>query len=83
MHNVYSHRWSAGDIVVWNNRRVLHRVTQYAVATERRRLWRAEAIAEPPIAFLGSDEMDGDDKKAAERALGWQAGFRSTFGATC
>jgi alpha-ketoglutarate-dependent taurine dioxygenase len=41
---VYTHRWRRYDLLMWNNRRVLHRVLPYGVATDRRRLWRAEVV---------------------------------------
>ena len=37
---VYSHRWRAGDLIVWDNRCTMHRATPYAEMTERRVLYR-------------------------------------------
>jgi alpha-ketoglutarate-dependent taurine dioxygenase len=33
---VYSHRWTAGDILLWDNRCALHRVGPYDAATQPR-----------------------------------------------
>lgn len=45
---VYTHRWRRHDLLMWNNRRVLHRVLPYDDATQRRRLWRAEVVGGKP-----------------------------------
>ncbi len=34
---VYSHRWASGDVLVWDNRAVMHRATPFAASGERRR----------------------------------------------
>jgi len=36
----YAHRWRENDLIVWDNRAVLHRATEYD-PTEQRCLWRA------------------------------------------
>lgn len=36
----YRHKWSAGDAVLWDNRRVLHAGTAYDVVNERRLMYR-------------------------------------------
>lgn len=36
----YSHAWSPGDVLVWDNRAVLHRATPFAATGERRRMVR-------------------------------------------
>jgi alpha-ketoglutarate-dependent 2,4-dichlorophenoxyacetate dioxygenase len=51
-HNVYTHKWTEGDLVVWNNRRTLHRVLPYDLSAERRRLWRIEAYGDPPKPYV-------------------------------
>ena len=45
---VYSHRWAQGDIVIWDNRSVLHRATSYDSARHHRLMQRT-TIANPDI----------------------------------
>lgn len=40
---VYSHRWKNGDVVVWDNRAVMHRATPFASNRERRHMVRTTA----------------------------------------
>ena len=47
---VYRHRWSVGDAVLWDNRRVLHAATQYDVERQRRELHRTTWREDRPIA---------------------------------
>jgi alpha-ketoglutarate-dependent taurine dioxygenase len=37
---VYRHRWSPNDLIVWDNRAVLHRATPFANTNERRHMVR-------------------------------------------
>lgn len=62
---VYSHRWSAGDLVVWDNRCVLHRATPYDSVKYRRLLQRttvagseADYRREPAVAAMKSDRAN-------------------------
>lgn len=43
---IYTHDWEMADLVIWNNRRVLHRVLPYDMKSARRRLWRVEALSD-------------------------------------
>jgi alpha-ketoglutarate-dependent 2,4-dichlorophenoxyacetate dioxygenase len=36
----YAHRWQPHDLVIWDNRAVLHRATPFATTTERRHMVR-------------------------------------------
>lgn len=47
---VYAHRWSAGDLVVWDNRCTLHRATPYAFDRDTRTLWRTQVRGSAPRA---------------------------------
>jgi taurine dioxygenase len=47
---IYEHRWRAGDLIVWDNRALLHRATEYDAATVRRVMRRCTVIGEQPIA---------------------------------
>lgn len=43
---IYSHQWRANDVVIWDNRSVLHRATPYLQNTYRRVMHRT-VVAEP------------------------------------
>jgi alpha-ketoglutarate-dependent 2,4-dichlorophenoxyacetate dioxygenase len=43
---IYSHRWRTNDVVIWDNRSVLHRASPYLQGTHRRVLHRT-VVAEP------------------------------------
>jgi alpha-ketoglutarate-dependent 2,4-dichlorophenoxyacetate dioxygenase len=45
---IHSHRWSEGDVVIWDNRSVLHRATAYD-ASRHRRLMQRTTIGNPGI----------------------------------
>ena len=45
---IYSHRWQAGDIVIWDNRSVLHRATAYDTA-HHRRLMQRTTVSNPSV----------------------------------
>ena len=46
----YFHQWCEGDAVVWDNRRLMHRVTPFDMSKPRR-MWHTR-IAEIPIPNL-------------------------------
>ena len=45
---VYSHNWSVGDTVIWDNRGVLHRAAPYAPDSQREML-RTTVLGDEPI----------------------------------
>ncbi|MDJ0389071.1 TauD/TfdA family dioxygenase [Roseomonas sp. E05] len=45
---VYAHRWSRHDLVLWDNRAVLHRATPFASSAERRHMVRTTIAGEAP-----------------------------------
>lgn len=45
---VYAHRWRPHDLVLWDNRAVLHRATPFANTTERRHMVRTTVAGEGP-----------------------------------
>lgn len=45
---IYSHRWTPGDLLIWDNRAVLHRATPFASTTERRHLVRTTVAGQGP-----------------------------------
>ena len=46
---VYYHRWEPGDVVVWDNRCMLHRATEWDL-NERRVLRHVRVAGEPALA---------------------------------
>jgi len=44
----YEHRWSSGQMLVWDNRCVLHRATEFDVAREPRVIRRCTVLGEVP-----------------------------------
>jgi alpha-ketoglutarate-dependent 2,4-dichlorophenoxyacetate dioxygenase len=44
----YEHRWKAGELLVWDNRCVMHRATAYDPARERRVVRRCTVLGEVP-----------------------------------
>jgi alpha-ketoglutarate-dependent 2,4-dichlorophenoxyacetate dioxygenase len=44
----YSHRWRAGDLVIWDNRAVLHRATPYDSVRHRRLMQRTTVGGDAP-----------------------------------
>jgi taurine dioxygenase len=47
---IYRHKWRKGDMVIWDNRSVLHQATTDYNMTEYRYLYRVLLEGEPPIA---------------------------------
>ena len=45
---VHVHRWRAGDLVVWDNRCVLHRGTPWDRETQRRVMHRTTVLGDAP-----------------------------------
>jgi taurine dioxygenase len=44
----YRHRWSPGQLIAWDNRCLMHRVTAYDPATQRRVIRRCTVLGEVP-----------------------------------
>jgi taurine dioxygenase len=45
---IYAHRWSPGQLILWDNRCVMHRATEYDPATQRRVIRRCTVLGEVP-----------------------------------
>jgi alpha-ketoglutarate-dependent taurine dioxygenase len=43
---VFHHHWTVGDVVVWDNRRLMHRATPFDL-TQPRRMWHTRIAGEP------------------------------------
>jgi taurine dioxygenase len=46
---VYRHKWKVGDVVVWDNRGLLHAATPYDQENNRRLVWRISIRGERPF----------------------------------
>jgi len=44
---VYTHRWAVHDLVMWDNRTLIHRGLRYSPPTDRREMHRATVMDEP------------------------------------
>jgi alpha-ketoglutarate-dependent taurine dioxygenase len=44
----YSHRWRPGQLIVWDNRCLMHRATEYDLAGQRRVIRRCTVLGEVP-----------------------------------
>ncbi len=44
----YEHRWKAGELIVWDNRCVMHRAKPYDPATQGRVIRRCTVLGEVP-----------------------------------
>lgn len=44
--STYHHRWEVGDVVIWDNRRLMHRATPFDL-TEPRRMWHTRLAGDP------------------------------------
>ena len=44
----YEHRWTAGELLLWDNRCVMHRATTYDPATQKRVIRRCTVLGEVP-----------------------------------
>jgi taurine dioxygenase len=47
---VEAHRWRPGDLVLWDNRTLMHTATEYDRERHRRHIWRTSVRGEAPIA---------------------------------
>ncbi len=50
---VYVHEWTQGDLVVWDNRCLVHTATWFDAANERRIMWRTTVSGNPGAAYAG------------------------------
>ena len=46
----YAHRWTPGELILWDNRCLQHRATQYDPAIQRRVIRRCTVLGESPVA---------------------------------
>ena len=50
---IYVHEWTRGDLVVWDNRCLVHSATWFDAAKERRLMWRTTVSGNPGAAYAG------------------------------
>lgn len=50
---VYVHEWTIGDLLVWDNRCLVHAATWYDAAAEQRMMWRTTVRGNPGAAYHG------------------------------
>ena len=46
---VYTHKWSVGDLVMWDNRSTMHQATAFDTAHDRRVLRRTTMLESGPV----------------------------------
>jgi taurine dioxygenase len=50
---IYVHEWTRGDLVVWDNRCLVHCATWYDAANEQRMMWRTTVRGNPDPLYAG------------------------------
>ena len=50
---VYAHEWTAGDLVIWDNRCTVHAATWFDADREARIMWRTTVSGNPGSAYAG------------------------------
>jgi taurine dioxygenase len=52
----YAHDWTEGDLVVWDNRSLVHAATWYDAAKEKRLMWRTTVRGNPGAEYAGEEK---------------------------
>jgi len=63
---IYVHEWAQGDLLVWDNRCLVHTATWYDAATEQRMMWRTTVRGNPGPLYAGEKRSWIPDEVAAE-----------------
>jgi taurine dioxygenase len=50
---VYSHEWDKGDLVIWDNRCLVHAATWFDADTHQRLMWRTTVHGNPGVSYAG------------------------------
>ena len=50
---VYVHEWTQGDVLVWDNRCLVHTATWYDAGKEQRMMWRTTVRGNPGALYAG------------------------------
>jgi taurine dioxygenase len=60
---IYVHEWTQGDVLVWDNRCLVHTATWYDAATEQRMMWRTTVRGNPGALYAGEKRSWIADKE--------------------
>ncbi len=50
---IYVHEWTRGDLIVWDNRCLVHAATWFDAEKEGRMMWRTTVSGNPGAAYAG------------------------------
>jgi taurine dioxygenase len=53
---VYMHEWTPGDLIVWDNRCLIHAATWFDAETVERLMWRTTVSGNPGVAYAGESK---------------------------
>jgi taurine dioxygenase len=53
---LYVHEWTRGDLIVWDNRCLVHAATWFDAATEERVMWRTTVSGNPGATYAGEEK---------------------------
>jgi taurine dioxygenase len=53
---IYVHEWTPGDLIVWDNRCLVHAATWFDAANEMRLMWRTTVSGNPGAAYAGESK---------------------------
>jgi taurine dioxygenase len=63
---VYVHEWTRGDLVVWDNRCLMHAGTWYDSTNEKRVMWRTTVSGNPGAIYAGEKKSWIPEEKGVE-----------------
>lgn len=63
---IYVHEWTQGDVLVWDNRCLVHTATWYDAETEQRMMWRTTVRGNPGALYAGEKRSWVPEEVAAE-----------------
>ncbi len=63
---IYVHEWTQGDVLVWDNRCLIHTATWYDAAKEQRMMWRTTVRGNPGALYAGEKRSWVPEEVAAE-----------------
>jgi alpha-ketoglutarate-dependent taurine dioxygenase len=63
---VYVHEWSSGDLVIWDNRCLMHAATWFDADNLQRLMWRTTVSGNPGALYRGESKSWLAERLAAE-----------------